>query len=124
MARAMGTNAYGKEPRRGERTLSRGFTHRGARKAFLRPYGAGASLGRSHRAYALGYFLVPLTQLPHYICRKWPILSLLDLDVSLYQRACPKTPKIVTNYGSHLGAGGRPPVAAVAIAHDFFRSSS
>src|ERR1035437_6580202 len=61
MARAMGTNAYGKEPRRGERTLSRGFTHRRARKAFLRPYGAGASLGRSHRAYALCYFLVPLT---------------------------------------------------------------
>src|ERR1035437_7728061 len=60
MARAMGTNAYGKEPRRGERTLSRGFTHRRARRAFLRPYGAGASLGRSHRAYALGYFLVPL----------------------------------------------------------------
>src|ERR1019366_7791803 len=54
MARAMGTNAYGKEPRRGERTLSRGFTHRRARRAFLRPYGAGASLGRSHRAYALG----------------------------------------------------------------------
>src|ERR1035437_753584 len=65
-----------------------------------------------------------LAQLPHYICRKWPILSFLDLDVSLYQRACPKTPKIVTNYGSHLGAGGRPPVAAVAVAHDFFRSSS
>src|ERR1035437_4494218 len=67
MARAMGTNAYGKEPRRGERTLSRGFTHRRARKAFLRPYGAGASLGRSHRAYALGYFLAPLTGLrtPH-----------------------------------------------------------
>src|SRR5450759_3021161 len=63
MARAMGTNAYGKEPRRGERTLSRGFTHRRARRAFLRPYGAGASLGRSHRAYALGYFLVPLTGL-------------------------------------------------------------
>src|ERR1035437_6065370 len=42
--------------------------------------------------------LEQLTQLPHYICRKWPILSLLDLDVSLYQRACPKTPKIVTNY--------------------------
>src|ERR1035437_6154669 len=62
-ARAMGTNAYGKEPRRGERTLSRGFTHRRARRAFLRPYGAGASLGRSHRAYALGYFLVPLTGL-------------------------------------------------------------
>src|ERR1035437_234834 len=61
MARAMGTNAYGKEPRRGERTLSRGFTHRRARRACLRPYGAGASLGRSHRAYALGYFLVPLT---------------------------------------------------------------
>src|ERR1035437_9151080 len=54
MARAMGTNAYGKEPRRGERTLSRGFTHRRARRAFLRPYGAGASLGRSPRAYALG----------------------------------------------------------------------
>jgi hypothetical protein len=65
-----------------------------------------------------------LAQLPHYICRKWPILSFLDLDVSLYQRACPKTPKIVTNYWSHLGAGGRPPVAAVAVAHDFFRSSS
>src|ERR1035437_7832817 len=63
MARAMGTNAYGKEPRRGERTLSRGFTHRRARRAFLRPYGAGASLGWSHRAYALGYFLVPLTGL-------------------------------------------------------------
>src|ERR1035437_6199047 len=61
MARAMGTNAYGKEPRRGERNLSRGFTHRRARRAFLRPYGAGASLGRSHRAYALGYFLAPLT---------------------------------------------------------------
>jgi len=59
----MGTNAYGKEPRRGERTLSRGFTHRRARRAVLRPYGAGASLGRSHRAYALGYFLVPLTGL-------------------------------------------------------------
>src|ERR1019366_5544832 len=65
MARAMGTNAYGKEPRRGERTLSRGFTHRRARRAFLRPYGAGASLGRSHRAYALGYFLVPLTRISH-----------------------------------------------------------
>src|ERR1035437_8152319 len=37
MARAMGTNAYGKEPRRGERTLSRGFTHRRARRAGLRP---------------------------------------------------------------------------------------
>ena len=68
--------------------------------------------------------IATLAQLPHYICRKWPILSFLDLDVSLYQRACPKTPKIVTNYGSHLGAGGRPPVAAVAVAHDFFRSSS
>src|ERR1035437_7742379 len=40
MARAMGTNAYGKEPRRGERTLSRGFTHRRARRAFLRPHRA------------------------------------------------------------------------------------
>src|ERR1035437_5402508 len=40
MARAMGTDADGKEPRRGERTLSRGFTHRRARRAFLRPYGA------------------------------------------------------------------------------------
>src|ERR1035437_9325396 len=40
MARAMGTNAYGKEPRRGERTLSRGFTHRRARRAFFRPSGA------------------------------------------------------------------------------------
>src|SRR5450756_747260 len=89
MARAMGTNAYGKEPRRGERTLSRGFTHRRARRAFLRPYGAGASLGRSHRAYALGYFLVPLTGLrteqperavlglpaPH---QRRPALALLD----------------------------------------------
>src|ERR1035437_7677022 len=56
MARAMGTSAYGKEPRRGERTLSRGFTHRRARRAFLRPYGAGASLGRSHRALRPGLF--------------------------------------------------------------------
>src|ERR1035437_1073997 len=63
MARAMGTNAYGKEPRRGERTLSRGFTHRRARGLFLRAPGAGASLGRSHRAYALGYFLALLTGL-------------------------------------------------------------
>src|SRR5450756_1772005 len=72
MARAMGTNAYGKEPRRGERTLSRGFTHRRARRAFLRPYGAGASLGRSHRAYALGYFLVPLTGLRTAHAQDWP----------------------------------------------------
>src|ERR1019366_2674730 len=71
MARAMGTNAYGKEPRRGERTLSRGFTHRRARRAFLRPYGAGASLGRSHRAYALGYFLVPLTGLRTADAQDW-----------------------------------------------------
>src|ERR1019366_3037336 len=72
MARAMGTNAYGKEPRRGERTLSRGFTLRRARRAFLRPYGAGASLGRSHRAYALGYFLVPLTGLRTAHAQDWP----------------------------------------------------
>src|SRR5664280_843779 len=72
MARAMGTNAYGKEPRRGESTLSRGFTHRRARRAFLRPYGAGASLGRSHRAYALGYFLVPLTGLRTAHAQDWP----------------------------------------------------
>src|ERR1035437_6302443 len=71
MARAMGTNAYGKEPRRGERTLSRGFTHRRARRAFLRPYGAGASLGRSHRAYALGYFLAPLTGLRTAHAQDW-----------------------------------------------------
>src|SRR5664279_2795050 len=71
-ARAMGPNAYGKEPRRGERTLSRGFTHRRARRAFLRPYGAGASLGRSHRAYALGYFLVPLTGLRTAHAQDWP----------------------------------------------------
>src|SRR5664280_1103532 len=71
MARAMGTNAYGKEPRRGERTLSRGFTHRRARKAFLRPYGAGASLGRSPRAYALGYFLAPLTGLRTAHAQDW-----------------------------------------------------
>src|ERR1035437_5220122 len=72
MARAMGTNAYGEERRRGERTLSRGFTHRRARRAFLRPYGAGASLGRSHRAYALGYFLVPLTGLRTAHAQDWP----------------------------------------------------
>src|ERR1019366_4529050 len=71
MARAMGTNAYSKEPRRGERTLSRGFTHRRARKAFLRPYGAGASLGRPHRAYALGYFLAPLTGLRTAHAQDW-----------------------------------------------------
>src|ERR1022692_5006799 len=71
MARAMGTNAYGKEPRRGERTLSRGFTHRRARRAFLRPYGAGVSLGRSHRAYALGYFLAPLTGLRTTHAQDW-----------------------------------------------------
>src|ERR1019366_4647355 len=71
MARAMGTNAYGKEPRRGERTLSRGFTHRRARRAFLRLYGAGASLGRSHRAYALGYFLAPLTGLRTAHAQDW-----------------------------------------------------
>src|ERR1035437_1609083 len=89
MARAMGTNAYGKEPRRGERTLSRGFTHRRARRAFLRPYGAGASLGRSPRAYALGrshrayalgrsprayalgYFLAPLTGLRTAHAQDW-----------------------------------------------------
>src|ERR1039457_6799170 len=71
MARAMGTNAYGKEPRRGERTLSRGFTHRRARRAFLRPYGAGVSLGRSHRAYALGYFLAPLTVLRTTHAQDW-----------------------------------------------------
>src|SRR5450759_4554561 len=72
MARAMGTNAYGKEPRRGERTLSRCSTHRRTRRAFLRPYGAGASLGRSHRAYALGYFLVPLTGLRTAHAQDWP----------------------------------------------------
>src|ERR1022692_2254850 len=71
MARAMGTNAYGKEPRRGERTLSRGFTHRRARRAFLRPYGAGVSLGRCHRAYALGYFLAPLTGLRTTHAQDW-----------------------------------------------------
>src|ERR1035437_5031724 len=57
--------------RRGERTLSRGFTHRRARRAFLRPYGAGASLDRSHRAYALGYFLVPLTGLRTVHAQDW-----------------------------------------------------
>src|ERR1019366_5652601 len=80
MARAMGTNAYGKEPRRGERTLSRGFTHRRAPRAFLRPCGAGASLGRSPRAYALGrsprayalgYFLAPLTGLRTAHAQDW-----------------------------------------------------
>src|ERR1035437_10027165 len=37
MARAMGTNAYGKEPRRGERTLSRGIHPSPGTKGLLTP---------------------------------------------------------------------------------------
>ena len=63
MAQAMGANAYGKEPCRGERVTSRRVIDLRTRNAFLRPYGACVFPDRFHRAYALGYFLAPLTGL-------------------------------------------------------------
>src|ERR1017187_4982134 len=47
----------------GRKNHSRRVIDLRARSAFLRPYGAGAFPDRSHRAYALGYFLSPLTGL-------------------------------------------------------------
>ena len=47
----------------GERTISRRAIDLRVRSAVLRPYGAGGFPERFHRAYAVGYFLAPLTGL-------------------------------------------------------------